>query len=376
MAKLFETTTLNNMVLENRFVRSATWEGMATPEGYPTRRLTRVLVDLARGGVGLIITGHAYVSREGQAGAFQLGIYSDDHIGLLREMTKAVHDAGGRIVAQISHAGCAAASRLTGSAPLGPSVIEKDGHRYCEEMTPAEVARLTSGFARASARAKEAGFDGVQLHAAHGYLMSQFLSPIYNQRQDDYGGSLENRARMLIEVLAAARAAVGDAFAIMVKINCSDFMDGGFTVEEMLAVSAMLEERSIDAIEMSGGIPGSQPYSPSRMGEAARAEGGAYYIEAARRYKERVRVPLMLVGGIRSYGVAEGLVADHTADYISLCRPLIAEPDLVSRWKSGDRGPSVCKSDNLCFKSGFQGRGVCCAVREKQEKHNNHEEEE
>jgi 2,4-dienoyl-CoA reductase-like NADH-dependent reductase (Old Yellow Enzyme family) len=151
----------------------------------------------------------------------------------------------------------------------------------------------------------------------------------------------------------------------MVKINSEDFMDGGFTVDEMLAVSAMLEDRGIDAIEMSGGTLRSQDYSPSRMGKAARVEGEAYYSEAARRYKEKIRVPLMLVGGIRSYGAAERLVADYTADYISLCRPLIAEPDLINRWKSGDREPSACKSDNLCFKPGIEGRGVCCVVREK-----------
>jgi 2,4-dienoyl-CoA reductase-like NADH-dependent reductase (Old Yellow Enzyme family) len=151
----------------------------------------------------------------------------------------------------------------------------------------------------------------------------------------------------------------------MVKINSEDFADGGFTVNEMLAVSGMLEDRGIDAVEMSGGTLRSRHYSPSRMGKAARVEGEAYYIEAARRYKEKVRVPLMLVGGIRSYTVAERLVADYTADYISLCRPLIAEPDLVSRWKSGDREPSACTSDNLCFKPGIEGRGVCCVTGEK-----------
>ena len=366
MTKLFETTTLGNIVLENRFVRSATWEGLAAPDGCPTERLTQVLVNLARGGVGLIITSHAYVSREGQAGPFQLGIYSDDLIGPLREMTTAVHDAGGKIVAQIAHGGCAAASQLTGITPLGPSAIDKDGRSYCGEMTPDDLARLTKNFVRATARAQEAGFDGVQLHAAHGYLLSQFLSPLQNKRLDIYGGSLENRARILLEVFEAARALVGDAFCLMVKINSEDFADGGFTVDEMLVVSAMLADRGIDAVEMSGGTVRSRHYSPSRMGKAARMEGEAYYIEAARRYKEKIRVPLMLVGGIRSYAVAERLLAEGTADYISLCRPLIAEPDLISRWKSGDREASACKSDNLCFKPGIEGRGVCCVTREKQ----------
>ncbi len=366
MEKLFDTTTLGTIVLENRFVRSATWEGLATPDGYPTSMLTQVFVDLARGGVGLIIAGHAYVSREGQAGPFQLGIYSDDHIAPLREMTKAVHDAGGKIVAQIAHGGCAAASQLTGIMPLGPSMIEKDGHRQCDEMTQDDLARVTKNFAMAAARAREAGFDGVQLHAAHGYLLSQFLSPRQNRRQDSYGGPLENRARILLEVFEATRAAVGSAFGVMVKINSEDFADGGFTVDDMLAVSAMLEDRGIDAVEMSGGTVRSRAYSPSRMGKAARMEGEAYYIEAARRFKEKIRVPLMLVGGIRSYAVASMLVADSTADYISLCRPLIAEPDLVNRWKSGNREPSACNSDNLCFKPGIEGRGVRCVVRERQ----------
>jgi 2,4-dienoyl-CoA reductase-like NADH-dependent reductase (Old Yellow Enzyme family) len=365
MAHLFEATKLDNIALENRFVRSATWEGLATPDGYPTSMLTQVLVNLARGGVGLIITSHAYVSREGQAGPFQLGIYSDDHVAPLREMTKAVHDAGGKIVAQLAHGGCAAAAQLTGSTPRGPSAIEKGGRRRCDEMTRDDIARLRTGFARAAVRAREAGFDGVQLHAAHGYLMSQFLSPLCNRRQDDYGGSPENRARMLLDVVEAAKSAAGSAFGIMVKINSEDFMEGGFRLDEMLALSAMLEDRGIDAIEMSGGTVRSKDYSPSRMGKTARVEGEAYYIEAARRYKEKIRVPLMLVGGIRSYDVAERLVAEGTADYISLCRPLIAEPDLINRWRSGDREPSACKSDNLCFKPALEGRGVCCVVREK-----------
>jgi 2,4-dienoyl-CoA reductase-like NADH-dependent reductase (Old Yellow Enzyme family) len=365
MAQLFEAVRLNNIEAENRFVRSATWEGLATPEGFPTDALKDVLVGLARGGVGIIISGHTYVSPEGQAGPHQQAIYSDDHLAPLKPLTAAVHKAGGKIVAQLAHAGVRANRELTGSTPIGPSAFERDG-MSAAGMDGDDLRRVARAFAAAAGRAKEAGFDGVQVHAAHGYLLSQFLSPRFNKRQDRYGGRVVGRARLLLETVTGVRAAVGPDFAVTVKINAEDFEEGGFTVDDMLSVSAMLEAAGIDAMEMSGGTPYGA-HSPSRSGKAAVAEGGAYYLAAARRYKEKIGVPLMLVGGIRAYDVAERLAGDGTADYISLSRPLIAEPDLVSRWKSGDRRPAFCKSDNLCFKPGFEGRGVYCVTREKAE---------
>lgn len=380
MRELFETTRVNNMELSNRFIRSATWEALATPDGYATKKLTQLLVGLANGGVGMIITGHAYVSEEGQASPFQLGIYSDSHIALLKEMTTAVHAAGARIVAQISHAGCMAFPELTGEPPLGPSagpsVLELDGRPSCTEMVEDDFRRLRQAFGRAAARAQEAEFDGIELHAAHGYLLSQFLSPVFNKRRDNYGGALEGRARLLLEVVREVRDAVGSRFAVIVKINSEDFMEGGFTTEEMVTVSAMLKQSGIDAIEMSGGTFYSHPYIPTRTGKTARVEGEAYYLEAARRYKEKIDLPLILVGGIRSYAIAQKLVADGTTDYIALCRPLIAEPGLINRWKSGDRERAFCKSDNLCsltnrWKSGGMDeigpgeRGLCCVTKQR-----------
>ncbi len=366
MAGLFETTRLNNITLKNRFVRSATWYGFADTDGYPMKELTEVLVRLARGEVGLIISGHAYVSPEGQAGRRQSSMSRDDYIEPLREVVKAVHEAGGKIVAQIAHAGCEAVPPPEGSRRLGPSAVERNGQPQCAEMTHDDLAGLVQSFVAAAVRAKRAGFDGVQLHAAHGYLLSQFLSPCYNKRQDEYGGPVENRARILLEIVEAIRAAVGPAFPIMIKMNCEDFVEGGLTVDEMFVVSAMLEERSIDAIEMSGGFFHSPVFNPSRTRKRAGVNAEeAYYTEAARRYKEKIHVPLMLVGGIRSYERAEKLVAEGTTDYISLCRPLIAEPELIKRWKEGDVRPSVCKSDNRCFRPGFRGQGVRCVVQER-----------
>lgn len=252
MSKLFETTTINTMKLTNRFVRSATWEGMANHDGSTTRELINLMVQLAQGGVGLIITGHAYVRKDGQAGPWQLGVYKDELISGLTEMTEAVHKANGKIVLQLAHAGSMAVPALTGFEPLGPSIFEKKGGDW-REMTYADISKVTNAFAQAAERAKKAGFDGVQIHAAHGYLLSQFLAPFFNKREDEYGGNIENRARLVLAILKHIRASVGNDFPVLIKINSEDFLDGGLTLDDMLHVAVLLEQAGIDAIELSGG---------------------------------------------------------------------------------------------------------------------------
>jgi 2,4-dienoyl-CoA reductase-like NADH-dependent reductase (Old Yellow Enzyme family) len=365
MPALFETTTINTITLKNRFVRSATWEGMAHDDGSCTPRLIDLMAKLVSGGVGLIITGHSYVSREGQAGPWQLGIYSDELLPGLTKMAETVHRADGTIVIQIAHAGCFSAFELTGLEPLGPSSMEIEKRPCCRETTHKEVKRIVEAFGKAANRAKRAGFDGVQIHAAHGYLLSQFLSPFFNKRKDEYGGSVENRAQIVLEIVQTIRASVGDNFSVLIKMNSEDFLDGGFSVEEMLHVAKMLQKAGIDAIELSGGTISSGKYSPIRRGKLDCREEEVYYREAAKRIKEIVTVPLMLVGGIRSYGVAEQLVKNGITDYVSMCRPLIREPGLINRWKSGDTRKATCQSDNLCFKPLRQGDGVYCVVEEK-----------
>jgi len=365
MAKLFETTAINTMNLKNRFVRSATWEGMAGEDGSCTPRLIDLMVELAGGGVGLIISSHTYVSREGQAGPWQLGIYSDELIPNLRAMTEAVHKQGGKIALQLAHAGCRADSNLTGMKPLGPSVKEKENGSLCREMTHKEIRQTAEAFAKAAARAQQSGFDGVQIHAAHGFLLSQFLSPFYNKRKDNYGGRIENRARIVLEVFQSIRDAVGDRFPVLIKMNSEDFLDTGLCVAEMLEVAAMLERAGIDAIELSGGTADSGRFVPVRKGRIDSEEDEVYYREAAKRYKEKIGVPLILVGGIRSYGVAKQLVETGVADYISLSRPLIREPHLINRWKSGDTRRATCLSDNMCFNPIKAGEGAYCYTEKK-----------
>lgn len=362
MSILFEPTIINGMSLANRFVRSATWEGMAATDGTCTDRLTDLMVELADGGVGLIITGHSYVSREGQAGPWQMGIHDDATLRGLTQMTEAVHRRGGKIALQLAHAGAQAASSLSGLDAMGPSVIHENGTAICREMNQKDIDRVVRAFGDAASRAKHTGFDAVEIHAAHGYLLSQFLSPAINQRIDEYGGALANRGRMVLEVLRGVRLAVGRNYPVLIKINSEDFFEGGFSIEDMLDLSALLEEAGINGIELSGGTRNGR-YQAVRLGAVSKENEG-YYRDAARRFKQRIRVPLILVGGIRSLDVAERLAAEGTADYIALSRPLICEPDLVSRWKNGDTTKSACVSDNRCFNPTRSGEGLRCVLWE------------
>ncbi len=370
MSKLFEETSINGMSLKNRFVRSATWEGMATEEGACTSQLTKYMLSLVEGEVGLVISGHSYVSSEGQAGRCQLGVYDDGLIAGLSAMVEEVHKAGGVIVMQLAHAGCHA---FAGKDAVGPSSLEHDGRILCREASKLEIEGIVQAFQEGARRAREAGFDGVQLHAAHGYLLSQFLSPHYNRRQDEYGGSLENRSRALMEIYDVVRETVGRNYPVLIKLNSQDFLSDGFTEDEMITLASILCDKGIDAVEISGGTILSNPECrPVRKVNLTSSEQEVFYERSARRFKKELTVPLMLVGGIRSYQVAERLVCEGITDYVSLCRPLIREPHLVRRWKSGDLEPATCLRDNLCFRPGLKGLGIHCVVEEKLRKGKSH----
>ena len=365
MSRLFESSEINGMKLANRFVRSATCEGMASIDGAVTPKLIDAMTTLARGGVGLIISGHTYVSREGQASPWQLGVYKDDLIPGLQEMTAAVHATGGKIVMQLAHAGHFAPEKLTGQPPVVASDYEGLSRTPRKELTVQDIQDLVAAFADAARRAQSAGFDGIQIHAAHGYLLSQFLSPIFNRRADSYGGSIENRSRIIVEAIHAIRKAVGKEFPVLIKMNCRDFVENGLSLEDSIAVAGLLSDAGLDAIELSGGLLTNKKLSPSRPGIHS-ADKEAYFREELRAFKKRISIPLILVGGNRSFEVSEQLVSEGAADYIAMSRPLIREPDLIARWKSGDRRRAECKSDNLCFGPGREGRGIYCVTEERE----------
>lgn len=364
---LFESTEINAMKLANRFVRSATWEGMATEDGAATPDLIQLMADLAKGGVGLIVSSHTYVVKQGQAGPWQLGVYADDLLPGLRKMTAAVHTQGGKIVMQLAHAGYHANGKVSGMMPVAPSAVESLAKAPRKALTEEDIQDIAQAFASAAIRAKKADFDGVQIHAAHGYLLSQFLSPIYNHRADAYGGGIQNRSKPLMAVLKAIREAVGNDYPVLIKMNCGDFIENGLVLEDAIQVGKMLAKGGIDAIELSGGLLTGGKMNPSRMGIHSQ-EKEAYFQKEARAFKTEVQVPLILVGGNRSYETAQQLVDNGIADYISLCRPFIREPGLINRWRSGDLTKSACLSDNKCFGPIRAGKGLFCVMDRKERK--------
>jgi 2,4-dienoyl-CoA reductase-like NADH-dependent reductase (Old Yellow Enzyme family) len=358
MAELFDHTSIGSMSLANRFVRSATWEGLADKDGSVTGRLIEMMIELAKGEVGLIISSYAFVSPEGQSSTGQLAAYDDRLLPGLRDMAHAAHSAGGKMALQLVHGGCSANPELSGLEPVGPSALST-----CRQAGREDISAIIAAFARAAGRAKQAGFDAVQIHAAHGFLLSQFLSPAFNKRKDEYGGELENRARLVLEVVRSVRETVGPEYPVLIKLNSEDFLEGGMTREEAVLVAGMLGNASVNAIELSGGTVASpEKFTPVRPGILKTPKQEVYYREAAMLYKQRVTIPLMLVGGIRSYGVAEALVRNGIADYISMSRPLICEPLLIKRWWKGDRRTSECVSDNACFAPASDGRGIYCVT--------------
>src|SRR5512135_1587822 len=266
MDKLFEKTTINGMALNNRFVRSATWEGMCNNDGRPMSKLAACYRDLAAGGVGLIITGYAFVRPDGKQLPGKMGIHSDDFAVEMRALTRAVHDEGGKICMQLVHSGGQTTTKTAGRRPLGPSSVKVE--QFPEEpeaMTKDDIDEIVAAFGEGARRAKAYGFDAVQLHAAHGYLINQFLSPLTNRRTDVYGGSLQNRCRFLIEVYSSVRSAVGLDFPVLAKLNGSDNLEGGLVLSDAVHASRLLDEENIDAIEVSGGTSASGENTPVRI---------------------------------------------------------------------------------------------------------------
>ena len=339
MVALFEKNEINGMVLSNRFIRSATWAGMATDKGACTPQLIDLMSDLSAGGVGLIITGHAYVRQDGQHSPRQLGIHRDTLIPGLQSLTRSVHENGSKIVVQLGF----------GGAYLSKSRIRR--------MSAQDFQELAGTYGQAAARAEKAGFDGVQIFAAHGFFLSQLLCPRYNDRTDEYGGKIANRARALLEVLNAIRNAVGRDYPVLVKLNCSDFVENGLTLEDSVRVARMLEKAGIDAIELSGGLLNNPNIMRNKI-DSEDTQG--YFLSEAGVFREKIHVPLILVGGIRSYEGARELVEEQVVDYISMSRPFIREPGLINRWRTGDRRKAACISCDNCFEPIKRGEGVSC----------------
>ena len=353
---LFTPTDVGGMTVPNRFVRSATQDFLATDEGEVTDRQVELYARLAEGEIGLIISGHAFVQPAGKASPRQLAVYDDRFVAGLRRIVDAVHRFPSKIVLQIAHAGRQTKEKLCGGTPVSPSPVYDPVSKVMpRELTPTEIRALIGDFVQAARRAREAGFDGVQLHAAHGYLLNSFLSPHTNRRTDEWGGPIENRARVLVEIVGGIRALARSGFPVIVKLNSTDFLDGGLTLEDSVRAAALLEASGIDGIEVSGGMAeaGRGSIWPGLRPEAD--EG--YFVAAAARIKAAVEVPVFGLGGIRTFAVAEKIVLEGRADLISLSRPFIRDPFLVRDFREGRIAKSECISCNKCMNL----RGIRCA---------------
>ncbi len=365
MRSIFDETRINGMTLKNRLVRSATWEGMCEEDGRPTEKLINFYRELARGGVGLITTGYTFVRPEGKQLPGKMGIHTDGFASEMKEMTRGVHEEGGKICIQLVHAGGQTDKRNAGRTPMAPSAVEVPQYpQVPDEMSFADIHGVIKAFASAAFRAKEYGFDAVQLHGAHGYLVNQFLSPLTNIRKDEYGGPIENRCRFAIEVYWAVRDAVGKDYPVTIKLNGSDNLEGGLDVDDGVYAARMLEREGIDAIEISAGTPASGDLTPIRS-KIDSPEKEAYNLDICKKIRAAVSCPVMVVGGFRSYEISEHCVKNH-ADYVSMARPFIREPGLANRWLAGDHSPATCISCNACFSPGLKEGGIYCVVDKKE----------
>jgi 2,4-dienoyl-CoA reductase-like NADH-dependent reductase (Old Yellow Enzyme family) len=347
MKTLFEETQLSGMTLKNRFFRSATHDGRADALGHVTQELTDHYEELARGGVGTIITGLTNVTDLEKIVPTQMAIYNDSFISEYQKLTEVVHQYNANIIVQLVCNGAQNRSKNPG-ALWAPSVIEDEPTvAGATEMTKADIKDMTEAFVKGALRAKKAGFDGVQLHVAHGYLLSRFLTPYYNRRTDEYGGSTENRARVVVEICRDIREAVGSEYPVMAKINCDDFMDNGLTFKECKHICKLLEDAGLSAIEISGGS------ALSRNNEGVirkvTADTESYFKKYAAEIAEELNIPVICVGGHRDVDKLEKTVNETKIEYISLCRPFIREPYLIDRWENGDTSPAKCISCTKCF---------------------------
>ena len=328
----------NGTLLPNRFAKAAMEENMADADHAPSNALIRLYQTWAEGEVGLMITGNVMVDRRAMTGPGGVVLESGQHGERFREWARAARSTGAQVWMQINHPGRQMPAAL-GQETLAPSAVALDMGSFSKQftapkaMSEADIAEVQRRFVEAAVLAESFGFDGVQIHAAHGYLISQFLSPLANKRTDRWGGPLENRARLLVEIVKEVRSRVGARFSVSVKLNSADFQRGGFSLDDARQVVGLLNPLQIDLLELSGGsyeAPAMQ--GQARDGRTLARE--AYFLEFAQDIGALARMPLMVTGGIRRLAVAEQVLAGGI-DMVGIGTALALDPHLPRDWKAG-----------------------------------------
>lgn len=343
------------MELRNRFVRSATGDASANQDGHVTDYQINLFSDLADGGAGLIITGVTYVHPGGRISPVQLSIASDNCISGLKKLTATVQSRGAKIAVQLFHGGreCSNFFIRKNIMAKGPSFVDND--RYFtgvyNTLSEDEIWEIIQAYGDAAKRAKEANFDAVQIHGAHAYLPSQFLSPYTNHRRDDWGGSLENRVRLLLEIHKNIRAKVGFDFPVLLKLGVQDGFPEGLEFGEGLQAARILSKCGYDALEISQGLSGKKYEGTEFRTKIDKLEREGYFRDWCKTVKDHIKIPVMMVGGLRTFALMEEIIRKNEADFISLCRPLIRQPGIVNAWKSDTRCRPTCISCNKCLEA-------------------------
>lgn len=387
--KAFSPIRIGFLEIGNRFVHSATHEAMATVYGEVTEGLVKRYQVLAKGEIGLIIPGFMFIDRAGKAAPYQTGIHCDEMIPGLKRIVDAVHEREGKIVFQLSHAGRQTTRRTTGQRPIAPSGSFRDPINILKphEMNEEEIHGVITSFGEAARRAMEAGVDGIQLHAAHGYLINQFLSPFFNRRDDAWGGTAGNRFRFLKEVLAAVKRTAPEGAPILVKLNTNDYTPReGINTKLAAQYAEKLARLGVTALELSSGTLFYSFMNVCRGGAPTRelAKGmpiwlrpwvriilnrwrerfkfeEAYHLDAAKRIKPVVgNIPVIMVGGLRSLSIIEEILQQGHADLLSMSRPFVRDPLLVKRMKEGVMNRVSCTSCNKCFAAVLNDKPLRC----------------
>lgn len=318
MAGLFDPININGLELKNRIVMPPMATNMATPEGRVTDRHIRHYTARAEGGVGLIILEHTYVTVEGKLARNQTGLYADILIPDLKRLVNAIHAAGAKVIIQLTHAGARTTSETTGSRPLGPSAVKlPDGIETPKALTTPDIKAIVSTFVEASRRAIEAGCDGVELHGAHGFLLNQFVSPYTNHRNDEYGGSPENRLRFVEEIISGVKGTLGGK-PLFYRFGADDMIEGGMSQEAGKKVAQLLEQTGIDVLDISGGLGVGNSFGFTEQG---------FFVPLAEGIKKVVNIPVIGVGNITEPEFADRIVREERVDLVAIGRKLLADPD-------------------------------------------------
>lgn len=332
MTGLFSPLTVRNVTLRNRIVLPPMANNMSDDTGAVTGAHIAHYVRRAEAGAGMVIVEHAYVRVDGRVNLRQLGIHHDDLVPGLARLAAAVKATGAVVGIQITHGGGKATEATAGGPPVAPSLLTMPrGPEPAVALRAEDLAPLWEAFAAAARRALAAGFDFVELHGAHGYLLSQFLSPLTNRRDDAYGGDLAGRLRFLLEVVRAARALVDDEHLLLYRLGASDYMDGGLTAEEGRQAARALVAAGVDVLDISGGLCGSQLPGWDKVSQG-------YYVPLAAAIRREIDAPVIAVGGITDPRAADRFVREGSADLIAIGRAMASDPDWAARARAALAG--------------------------------------